>query len=84
MRTARGRSYGKSLLALKVNRLTDAELRQLRSLKRVYDDPTITALWVRRDCQRLVDLGFAKHVSYASVGAFSITPEGIEALGLLS
>lgn len=84
MRTPSGRAYAERNLRDEVNSLSYSEYKQLRTLKAVYDNPTITGIWVKADCERLVALGFAKRIDiYPEVAGYSITLRGLDALALV-
>lgn len=64
--------------------LTLAERSQLRTLKAVYDNPTIAAVWRKNECDSLVRLGLAqRHEVYPQIQIVSITEQGLEVAATL-
>jgi hypothetical protein len=69
------------MIALNLADLTASDWRQLRTLKRAFDNPKIpSASWDRESCDRLVSFGLAqKFEALPGVDVVAITPEGIRA-----
>lgn len=60
--------------------LTRSEREQLRQLLSVYDNPSITAMWRKAECDRLVELGYAQRHEYPDrIMVVSLRPDRVEA-----